>query len=131
MVVWFVRNLKRSDLIPDRRPTPSIPPTPTPPTVSRETPAAHEAIDVIFDYPLDRTNFGEIQFEYENLKGEHGIRRVRVQEFLYNGFKGYDLGKRGPRQFNYRGIQGGTVTLLDTGEILPVREWVTELAAQK
>lgn len=137
MVVWFARNLKRSDLFPDRPPVPPVPrapasrPRPVPPVVRKGRPAAHETIDVIFDYPLDRTNFGEIQFEYENLKGELGTRRVRVQEFLYNGFKGYDLGKRGPRQFNYRGIQGGTVTLLDTGEILPVREWVTELAAQK
>lgn len=145
LVVWLVRNLKKSDLFPGRsskptrepgEPHPPAPPI-TPVPARRTTPATpfarkpsvvrHVVVDFIFDYPPGRSNFGEVQFQYQNLKGEHGVRRVRVQEFLHSGFKGYDLGKRGQRQFNYVGIQNAEVTLLDTGEVLKVDEWVAGL----
>lgn len=81
----------------------------------------------IWNHPIGSKAYGYIQFRYRNLRGESGVRRVRVQEFTHKGFSGYDIGKRGRRTFNYRGIQRDEVTLLDTGEVLTVDEWVAGL----
>ena len=77
----------------------------------------------IWSHPVGSGEYGEIQFRYRNLRGQTGRRRVRVLEFTERGFSGYDLDKRQPRTFNYRGIIGD-VTMLDTGELMNVEDWV-------
>lgn len=71
--------------------------------------------------PLD-----DIQFSYIDYHGNFTTRRVRVHRIVDDYFEGFCVMRAALRTFRFVNVVG-TITRMDTGEMLSVAEWLDDI----